>query len=46
MPDNSLDIFIEKRIDLFTEKINERLPEINVDIIDTKESDNNLEFER
>jgi len=38
MPENSLDIFIEKRIELFIEKIKEKLTEVNIDVIDTKES--------
>lgn len=38
MPENSLDIFIEKRIEFFIGKIKEKLTGINVDIIDTKES--------
>ena len=38
MPENSLDIFIEKRIEFFIGKIKEELTGINIDIIDTKES--------
>jgi len=38
MPENSLDIFIEKRIEFFIGKIKEKLTGINIDIIDTKES--------
>jgi len=38
MPENSLDIFIEKRIEFFIGKIKEKLTGIKIDIIDTKES--------
>jgi hypothetical protein len=45
MPENSLDVFIEKRIDRFIEKIKEKLLGINTDVIDTKESESE-EFQR
>lgn len=38
MPENSLDIFVEKRIEFFIGKIKEKLTGIKIDIIDTKES--------
>jgi len=39
LPNTPLDIFIEKRIKLFIEKIKEKLTGIKIiDIIDTKES--------
>jgi hypothetical protein len=41
MPENSLDIFIEKRIKLFIEKIKEKLTEVKFGVIDTKESGGN-----
>ncbi len=38
MPENSLDIFIEKRIEFFIGRIKEKLTGIKIDVIDTKES--------
>jgi len=38
MPENALDMFIEKRIELIIQKIKEKLTGINFDIIDTKEN--------
>ena len=37
MPENALDIFIEKRIDLVIGKLKEKLSGIDFEIIDTKE---------
>ncbi len=37
MPENGLDLFIEKRIDFIIEKLKEKLIGINFEIIDTKE---------
>lgn len=36
MPDNALDIFIEKRVDLIIEDLRKKLPINNFDIIDTR----------
>ncbi len=36
MPENGLDIFIERRIDIIIEKLREKLIRINFEIIDTK----------
>jgi len=38
MPDNALDEFIESRVDTILEALREELPDINVEIIDTKET--------
>ncbi len=37
MPENGLDIFIERRIELITERLKEKLIGINFETIDTKE---------
>lgn len=38
MPDNALDIVIEKRINLFIESLGKKLSGLNFDVVDTKEA--------
>lgn len=45
MPDNALDIFIEKRIHLFIEELKRKMSGVRVDVIDTMEEERIEEME-